>query len=131
MFQTKIDLLDLYVSIKSDAKVKFTWTATYTSSTILKLSLELQSVLQGTEVLEIKFINDKVFRGPDGGCVEPDKLSTNLKSSLLQTAESAEAISDITSYLILAGIIFMIALLFCMGGTLEMIWSLINTLQLI
>ena len=131
MYQTTIDLVDLYVSIKSEAKVKFTWTATYINTTTLKLSLDLHSVLQGTEVLEIKFINGKVFRGPDGGCVEPDKLSTNLKSSLLKSAESAEAISDVTSYIILAGIIFMMVLLFCMGGTLEMIWSLINTLQLI
>lgn len=67
MLNATIGLKDLFISITSDAIVKFSWTAEYQNDTTLRVKLDIKSALQGGEKIKIKFTNDKVFRGPHGG----------------------------------------------------------------
>ena len=131
MYQTKITLDDLYLEIVSNINVKFSWTAEYVNSKELLISLSINSIIKGDETLKIRFINSKVFRGVYGGWVKPQELTTLLLNSLASSAESAKSISSYTEYMILSGIIVAFLLLYICGNSIEMIWSLVNTLQVI
>jgi cysteine-rich repeat protein len=131
MQNSSIGLNDMAISISSDSIIKFSWKAQYKNSTFLLIKLVINSVLQGGEILKIKFTNDKVFRGPNGGCVKPTIFTTNLESSLNSVAASAQAASDLMQYIVLGGTIAAFGLILILGGSLEMVWSLINTLQII
>ena len=131
MYQTEITLDDLYLEIVSNINVKFSWTAEYVNSKELLITLSINSIIKGDETLKIRFINSKVFRGVYGGWVKPQELTTLLLNSLASSAESAKSISSYTEYMILSGIIVAFLLLYICGNSIEMIWSLVNTLQII
>ena len=63
--------------------------------------------------------------------MQPEVFSTTLKSSLESSAASASAASGFMQYVILGGMACTFGLLLLLGGTLEMVWSLVNTLQII
>ena len=67
MLNSSIGQNDLLVTISGNYNIDFTWTAIYQSGKSLLIQLNVNTVLQGGETLTIKFINSKVFRGPDGG----------------------------------------------------------------
>ena len=67
MLNSSIGPNDLLVTISGNYNIDFTWTAIYQSTKSLLIQLNANTVLQGSETLTIKFINSKVFRGPDGG----------------------------------------------------------------
>jgi hypothetical protein len=131
MLLTSFGFSDLSVGINSDFIVDFSWSASYSTSTTLDVNLSINSALQGGEELTIKLINSKKFRSPTGGCVKPSNFKKSLESSLSSTAASAKAASGLSMYLIMGGMMVMFGLLIFCGTSLEMIWSLINTLQLI
>ena len=131
MYQTEITLDDLYLEIVSSMNVKFSWSAEYVNSKELLINLSINSIIRGDETLKIRFINSKVFRGVYGGCVKPQELTTLLLNSLASSAESAKSISSYTQYMILSGIIVAFLLLYICGNSIEMIWSLVNTLQIV
>jgi cysteine-rich repeat protein len=131
MLLTSFGFSDLSVGINSAFIVDFSWSASYSTSTTLDVNLSINSALQGGEELTIKLINSKKFRSPTGGCVKPSTFKKSLESSLSSTAASAKAASGFSMYLIMGGMMVMFSLLIFCGTSLEMIWSLINTLQLI
>jgi cysteine-rich repeat protein len=131
MLPTSIGFSDISVRIDTDFIVEFSWSASYSTTTTLDISLNIKSALQGGEELTIKLINPKKFRSPIGGCVQPSAFKKSLESSLTSTAASAKAASGLSMYLIMAGVMVMFGLLIFCGSSLEMVWSLINTLQLI
>jgi cysteine-rich repeat protein len=131
MQDSTIGLNDMSVSISSDIRIKVDWTAHYINSTSLLIKLSINSALQGGEILKIKFTNSKVFRGPNGGWVKPSIFTAKLESSFASVAASAQAASQYMEYLVLGGTIAIFGLLLILGGSLEMVWSLINTLQII
>lgn len=131
MQQTAIGLNDMYVQIDASPAITFTWTAVYTNSTMLHLSTNVNTVLQGTETLHVKFINSKVFRGPHGGCVKPDSLNTTMPNSLASSAQTASSASSPIKLITMIGILLIVGGLLVIGSSLELIWSLVNTLQLI
>jgi cysteine-rich repeat protein len=131
MKPSTFDINDLSITISSDITVKFTWTASYFNPTTLTLKLQIDTALQGGEILKIKLINSKKFRTPIGGCVQPSTFSKSMSSSLTAVAATAQAASDYTQYIIMGGVILIFAVLLVWGTSLELIWSLVNTLQMI
>ena len=67
MEMNEISKSDLSVEIHSDRSIDYDWSANYTTSDTIEVMLEINSVLQGNEELEITFLNYKVFRRPNGG----------------------------------------------------------------
>lgn len=67
MRQTQFDENDVYISISSPFLIKFDWSAQYSNNTSLLITLQMNSVLEGGEILEVKFINSKKYRGEFGG----------------------------------------------------------------
>jgi cysteine-rich repeat protein len=131
MLNSTINLSDLFIVITSEIGAEFTWTAEYRNSTALFVKLNIKSALQGGETLTIKFVNDKVFRGPRGGWVKPVSFTSKLTSSLASVAATAEAASNFMQYIALGGTVVAFGSIMVLGGSLEMVWSLINTLQII
>ena len=131
MFNTTIELNDLYVQIDSSSSISISWSAAYTNATVLHLKTNVNQVLQGTEILKVKFINNKVFRGPNGGCIKPNSLNATMPNSLASSLETASSASSLLKYIIMVGILLIIGGLLLIGSSLEFIWSLINTLQLV
>ena len=131
MFNTTIGLNDLYVQIDASSSISFSWSAAYTNATVLHLKTNVKQVLQGTEILKIKFINNKIFRGPHGGCIKPNSLNATMPNSLASSLETASSASSPLKYIIMIGILLIIGGLLLIGSSLEFIWSLVNTLQLV
>jgi cysteine-rich repeat protein len=131
MYSTNITLNDLSISIESDYLVSFVWVAKYINSTTMLINLNIGTALTGKEVLTIKFINYKTIRGVKGGWIQPEFYSTTLPSSLSSQADSASFVSTYMQYFVGIGVILVFGLLMWLGNSLEMIWSLINTLQFI
>lgn len=131
MKQSTIGLNDVAISITSDILVKFDWTATFPDKKIFVINLNIHSALQGGETLNIRMANYKAFRSPTGGCVVPESFSITLKSSLESAAAIAKAASIYLQYIIMGGMIGTFGFLMILGGSLEMVWSLLNTMQLI
>jgi proprotein convertase subtilisin/kexin type 5 len=131
MLNSSVGLNDLFISITSETIVKFSWTAQYQNSIALLVKLNIKSALQGGETLTIKFVNDKVFRGPRGGWVKPASFTSKLTSSLASVAATAEAASNVMQYVALGGTAVAFGSIMVLGGSLEMVWSLINTIQII
>ena len=131
MNKTDITLNDLSISIPYDYTIIFDWRAYYSNNKTLTINFNVYTVLTGKEQIKIKFINYKVWRGPFGGCLTKDQLSVNAQNSLASSVEAANSISKATEYSTYFGIIVTATLVLIGGGSLEMIWALINTLQLI
>ena len=131
MLNATIGLNDLYVQIDASSSITFSWSAAYTNSTVLHLQTNVNQVLQGTEILHVKFINSKRFRGPHGGCVRPDMLNATMPNSLASSVQTASSASNPIKFITMIGILLIVGWLLLIGSSLELIWSLVNTLQLI
>ena len=131
MLQTNITKNDMSISIDSSYTLSYSWSAAYKDSTHLLVSVSVSSVLQGTETLNIKLSNYKVFRTAVGGCLNKTDYSAKMKSNLTSSIQSVQSASGFMTYLTYIGILAGAAAITILGGSLEAIWSLINTLQLI
>ena len=58
---------DMQVTIESTNKITYTWSASYSDSKTLIVKVEVKSVLEGTEKLQIKLSNHKKFKSEEGG----------------------------------------------------------------
>ena len=67
MYQTTFNQLDISVEIDSSFGAEFTWTAEYQDTQTLKILTQINSILEGGEILTVRFINDKKLRGVSGG----------------------------------------------------------------
>ena len=128
---TEIGEDDLLIEIQSIYKISYSWTARYADDTTLNINIDISSVLEGGETLTISFINYKKYRSPGGGCLTSYKLITQMKSTLFNTEESSRAVSSVAAFSTYTGLIVTLSFTIIGGGSLEMIWALINTLQLI
>ena len=131
MKQTSISLKDLSVSIDASYPVLFNWTVSYKNQTTLKIDLGLQSALLGGELITVNFTNYKVWRGPNGGCLVTQNIASKAISSFINSENSANSISGITEYSAYLGIAVTLLLVIIGGGSMEMLWALLNTMQLI
>lgn len=62
-----IEQLDVTVSIISDYKARYEWSAVYNDEYTLTWTIDVETVLVGNEELYIKLNNDKKFRTDVGG----------------------------------------------------------------
>ena len=131
MKQSPIGVNDISLSISSLYLISFTWSANYVNDTIVQISLVIQSILQGNEKLNIQLSNYKVFRGYNGGWLSNSNLTAALKSNNQASISSANFLSIIMQYSWYFGLAITFILALIGGGSLEMIWALLNTLQLI
>ena len=131
MNKTEITLDDLSVSISYQYTISISWSAYYSNNQTLLINIDSQTVLTGEEKITIKFINYRVWRGPNGGCLTTDQLSATTQNSLADSVATANSISSFAQYSSYIGIAVTVALVLIGGGSLEMIWALLNTLQLI
>jgi len=58
---------DVVITIEAKYYIQYRWSASYTSFTELKFTIDVSSVLDGTEILTIKLNNYKKFRTSTGG----------------------------------------------------------------
>ena len=72
-----------------------------------------------------------MFRAPRGGCLTVQELSTNLNSNLISSINTASSLSWFAKYTAYLGIVVTLVLLVVGGGSMEMLWSLLNTMQII
>lgn len=128
---TDITLADLLVTISSKYNIKFTWTAKYTSDKTLRVSIATNFVLVGDEVVTIKFISYKIFRGPDGGCLTIDQVVSPANDNLVESKQTASSLSGFFKYSAYIGIVVTVVLIVLGGGSMEMFWALLNTMQLL
>ena len=131
MNQTSITLSDIQVTIDTYYFIDYSWSASYTDSQTLKLSVNSKTVLEGGEKITIKFINYKTFRVPRGGCLTLGELSTTLNSNLISSTNVASSLSWFAKYTAYFGIVVTIVLIIVGGGSMEMLWALLNTMQII
>ena len=131
MKQVNITFDYLSVSIAYDYTIIFSWSAYYLNESTLEIRINSQTVLTGNEKINIKFINYKAWRGPNGGDLTTYSLSVNAQNSLIDVVSTAYSMSIFAQYLSYAGIIISFGLVLLGGKSLEMMWALINTLQLI
>ena len=131
MNQASITINDLQVTISSSYTIDFSWSATYIDTKALKLSINTRTVLEGGEKIIIKFTNYKIFRAPRGGWLTAQELSTTLYGSLISSSNLASSLSFFAQYTAYLGIIVTVILIIVGGGSLEMVWALLNTMQII
>ena len=131
MNQTSITLNDLQVKIDSYYYIDYSWNATYIDSQTLKLNVNSKTVLEGGEKITLNFINYKAFRAPRGGCLTLNELSTKLNSNLIASIKVATSLSWFAQYTAYLGIVVTIILLIVGGGSTEMLWALLNAMQII
>ena len=131
MKQTSISLKDLSVFIDASYPVSFNWMASYTNQTNLTIDLALHTALLGGELITVHFTNYKVWRGPNGGCLVTRSITANAISSFINSEAAASSISGFAQYSSYLGIVVTLLLIIIGGGSMEMLWALLNTMQLI
>ena len=131
MNNTDITLNDMSVSVSSSSYISTSWSASYVNDTALEISISYGGLLKGGETLNIRITNYRAIRASTGGCVRPIMFNTTLESSLQTSADSAKSLSSYTGYIVFTGILFIFGILMICGISIELIWSLINTLQII
>ena len=89
------------------------------------LSLKVDTVLQGGEKLSVKIINSKKFRSQNGGWIQPNLLSSTMKSSMANAAEGIVYVSTYTQYSVIGGVFITLLALLLLRISFELIWSLI------
>jgi cysteine-rich repeat protein len=131
MYLIPITSADIQVNILAEYRVKYSWTASYINSKTMRINMDIKTAMSGKETLIVKFINYKTIRGANGGCPIPESLSTPIPSSLSAERQLAKSMSKYTKYLIIGGVLSMFGIVSICAESFELIWSLINTLQLI
>lgn len=119
------------MSIKTVYSIDFDWQANYIDKKTLSLTINSHTVLQGNEKIFVRFINYKVWRGPNGGCLTKLELTSTMQSSLESSVSKAETMSVLTKYSSIIWIFLNIFLIVIGGGSIEMMFALINAMQLI
>ena len=130
MNKTDITLNDLLVTVSSKYNIKYTWNATYTSEKQLRVLIVTSNVLVGDEIVTIKFINYKIFRGPYGGWLSIDSVASIANNNLINSEQTASSISTFLQFTTYTGILVTIVLIILGGGSLEMFWALLSSMQL-
>ena len=131
MIQKAISLEDLLVNVYSKYSIVVTWTARYVDSKTLRITLVTNSVLVGDEVVSLKFINYKVFRSQYGGWLVSTEITTSSTGNLIKSEEAASSISIFAEYGTYFGILVTLMLVLIGGGSFEILWALINSMQII
>ena len=131
MQQGEITNEDLIIEIESPYSISYSWEAEYINDTTLSVEISTSGVFEGGEILTVKFVNSKVFRSPIGGCLTEDELESEMVSSLAGSVELVGSFSMFAEFSAYLGIVVAVALVILSGGSLEMIWTMINTMQLI
>ena len=131
MRKADITLKDLSISISASYPVSYNWTANYENQTSLIINTNVNTVLQGGELITIKFTNYKVWRGPNGGWLITEVLTANAISSLISAENTASSMSGFAQYSAYLGVVVALLLVIIGGGSMEMVWALLNTMQLI
>ena len=131
MIQKAISLKDLLVNVYSKFSIVVTWTARYVDSKTLRITLITNSVLIGDEIVSLKFINYKVFRGQYGGWLVSTEIKTSSAGNLIKSEEAASSFSIFAQYGTYFGILVTLMLVLIGGGSFEILWALINSMQII
>ena len=96
------------------------------SSSYIKL-LSQHKLLQGNE--KVTFC--ELQRSSRGGWLTLQQLSATLNSNMVTSTEAANSMSGFAQYTAYTGIVVTVVLVIVGGGSLEMIWALLNTMQII
>ena len=131
MKQASISLNDLQVTISSSYTIDFSWSASYSNTTTLNIAISTNTVLQGNEKVTVSFVNYKKFRSSRGGWLTLLQLSATLNSNMVTSTEAVNSMSGFAQYTAYTGIVVTVVLVIVGGGSLEMIWALLNTMQII
>ena len=126
-----ISLNDLLVNVFSKFSIVVTWNARYVNSKTLRITLITNNVLVGDEVVSLKFINYKVFRSQYGGCLVSTEITTSSTGNLIKSEEAASSFSIFAQYGNYFGILVTLILVLIGGGSFEILWALINSMQII
>ena len=130
MNKTDITLNDLLVTVSSKYNIKYTWNATYINDKTLRVSIVTSNVLIGDEIVTIKFISYKIFRGPYGGWLSIDSVTSIANNNLINSEQTASSMSVFFQFTTYTGILVTIVLIILGGGSLEMLWALLSSMQL-
>ena len=74
-----INSTDISISITADYSVTNLWSAKFIDSKNLVISFSIPTVLTGSEVMTIKLLEWKKFRGKYGGWIDPEVIQIKLK----------------------------------------------------
>ena len=129
--KTDITLNDLLVTVSSKYSIKFTWTATYINDKTLRVSIITNFVLVGDEIVTIKFISYKIFRGPYGGWLSIDSVTSIANNNLVDSEQTVLSMSALLQYSTYTGILVTVVLIILGGGSMEIFWALLSSMQLI
>jgi cysteine-rich repeat protein len=122
---------DISITIESEYRIDFEPKAAYINSNTLKIDLFIESLLEGGEIITIEFTNEKMFRGPYGGWLTSNELSYTLQNSLEFSTKTINSAKDYIKYLTYSGLSLILMLVLIGGGSMEMLWCLLNTMQII
>ena len=129
--KTDITLNDLLVTVSSKYNIKYTWTATYINDKTLRVSIITNFVLIGDETVTIKFISYKIFRGPYGGWLSVDSVTSIANNNLVDSEQTVLSMSAFLQYSTYTGILVTLVLIILGGGSMEIFWALLSSMQLI
>lgn len=131
MVKTNITETDLYVQIYgSKSEYDFTWTASYSSETKISIKMNINSNINGNkdEQVVVEFINSSNFKSKTSDrTVNPDSDLTDFLNQQ-NNEESDKAIGQTAMILFLVSICIAATSSFG-GNSMEMMWGLMNTLQ--
>ena len=131
MNQVEVNLSDFLLTVYSKYDIPFTWSAKYIDNRTLRIAIITNSILVGDEIVSLKFINYKVFRGVNGGWLVSTEIKTNASDNLVNSKETASSLSIFAQYSAYTGIIITVFLIIIGGGSYEMLWALLNSMQII
>ena len=124
---------DISVAFTGPSSYSVSWSANYTStSKILKLSYSVSPAIVGGvgEQLSVRFINVKAFKSAK------QIPMTSVQEywytfDEVEPSEQTEKTGKSTSYTFIATICVSVGISLLTGGSMELMWSLANTLQIV
>ena len=123
---------DLFINIYgTKTSYSFSWTASYTNSSNVFISMDIESKLAGgkNEIIVLEFLNDKVFTSIYSN------RGVNFENTYSEFLNSSEGVNTGQSFGQAALIIFLTSVLLTFissfgGNSMEMMWNMTNTLQI-
>ena len=131
MDEVDITQNDMIVSIDSSYLLDYDWSAKYISTQQLAVTVDVVSVLNGLETLTIKYTNVNKYRTKIGGCLLNYSYSITMTTNLQDSVDQAYVLSYFSQFFTYSGLLILGGVILALGGLLEMLWSLINTLKII
>ena len=131
MDEVDITQNDMIVSIDSSYLLDYDWSAKYISNQQLAVTVDVVSVLTGLETMTINFTNPKKYRTNIGGCLTKYSYSITMTTNLQDSVDQAKSMGFFSQFFTYSGLFIIGGVILVLGGSLEMLWSLINTLQII